>query len=72
MAQRPFRAKIANRPNVPKARLIEEFWSILADKMYSGRWMATNQQQLLNRIKSQLTEIDRDTVQTMMEGRRKK
>ena len=34
--------------------------------------MATNQEQLVNRIKSQLKKIDRNTVQIIMEGRRKK
>ena len=68
----PFLPKVANPPNVPKVRPIEDFWSILADKVYSGDWTATNQEQLVNRIKSQLKKIDRDTVQTMMEGIRKK
>ena len=57
---------------MPKARPMEDFWSILADKVYSGGWMTTNQEQLVNRIKSQLKKIDLDTVQTMMEGIRKK
>ena len=56
---------------MPKARPIEDFWSILADKVYSGAWTATNQEQLVNRIKSQLKNIDLDTVQTMMEGIKK-
>ena len=68
----PFVPKVVNPPNVPKARPIEDFWSILADKVYSGGWMATNQEQLVNRIKSKLKKIDLDTVQTMVEGRRKK
>ena len=67
----PFVPKVANPPNVPKARPIEDFWSILTDKVYSGGWTATNQEQLLNRIKSQLKNIYLDTVQTMMEGIRK-
>ena len=68
----PFVPKVANPPNVFKARSIEDFWSILADKVYSGGWMATNQEQLVNRIKSKLKKVDLDTVQTMMEGIRKK
>ena len=68
----PFVPKVANPPNVPKARPIEDFWSILADKVYSGGWAAMNQEQLVNRIKSQLKKIDLDVVQTMMDGIRKK
>ena len=34
--------------------------------------MATNQEQLVNSTKSKFKTIDLDTVQTMMEGRRKK
>ena len=68
----PFVPKVANPPNVPKACPIEDFWSILADKVYSESWAATNQEQLVNRIKSQLKKIDLDTIQTMMEGIRKK
>ena len=68
----PFVPKFANPPNVPKARPIEDFWSIFADKMYSEGWTAINQEQLVNRINSQLKKIDLDTVQAMMEGIRKK
>ena len=50
--------KVANPPNVPKARPVEDFWSILADKVYSGGWMATNPEQLVNRTKSKLKKID--------------
>lgn len=67
-----FVPKVANPPNIPKARPIEDLWSILADKVYSGGWAAANQEQLANRIKSQLKKIDLDTVQTMMAGIRTK
>ena len=49
----PFVPKVASPSNVPKAHPIEDFWSILADKVYSGGWTATNQKQLVNRIKAQ-------------------
>ena len=49
--------KVPFVPNVSKARPIEGFWSILADKVYSGGWTATNQEQLVNRIKSQLKKL---------------
>ena len=67
----PFVSKVANPPNVPKALPIEDFWSILADKVYSGGWTATNKEQLVNRTKLKLKNIYLDTVQTMTEGIRK-
>ena len=53
----PFVPKVANPPNVLKARPIEDFWSILADRVYRRGWTATNQEQLVNRIKSQLKKL---------------
>ncbi|CAF1093130.1 unnamed protein product [Didymodactylos carnosus] len=47
-----FVPKCANPPNVLKALPIEDFWSILADKVYNGGWTATNENQLVNRIKA--------------------
>ncbi|CAF0991596.1 unnamed protein product [Rotaria magnacalcarata] len=46
-----FVPKQVNPPNLPKAKPIEDFWSILADKVYHGGWLATTEQQLINRIK---------------------
>ena len=67
-----FVPRLVNLPNVPKARPIEDFWSILAQKVYSGGWKATTQQQLINRIKQQLKKIDLNVVQMMMLGVRNK
>lgn len=67
-----FVPKCINPPNIPKARPIEDFWSILADKVYNGGWTATNEKQLTNRIKAQLKKIDLKVVQTMMNGVRGK
>ena len=39
--KRSILSKVANPPNVSKTRPIEDFWSILADKVYSGGWTAT-------------------------------
>ena len=39
-----------NPPNVPKARPIEDFWGILAQKVYEGGWEAKNKEQLKDRI----------------------
>jgi hypothetical protein len=45
---------------------------MLADKVYNGVWTATNEKQLVNRIKAQLKKIDLKAVQTMMKGVRGK
>ena len=50
----PFLPKVVYPPNVFKARPIEDCWSILADRVYSGGWMATNEEQLVDRTKSKL------------------
>lgn len=63
-----FVPKVANPPNVPKARPIEDFWSILADKVYEGGWEAETEKQLINRIKKKLNEVDLNLVQTMMQS----
>jgi transposase len=67
-----FVPKSSNPPNVPKARPIEDFWSILSNKVYEGGWEAKNQQQLTNRIKSKLKQIDLNIVQAMICDIRKK
>lgn len=68
-----FVPKQVNPPNLPKARPIEDFWSILADKVYHGGWLATTEQQLINRIKQQqLKQFDLKSIQTMMLEVRKK
>ena len=38
--------KPANPPKVPKTRLIEDLWSMRADKVYEGGWQAKNALQL--------------------------
>jgi hypothetical protein len=48
----PFVPKCINPPNVPKARPINDFWSILADKVHNGGWIAMNEKQLTSRIKT--------------------
>jgi hypothetical protein len=68
----PFAPKCVNPPNVPKARPIEDFWAISAQQMYSGGWTAMNQEQLVNRIKTQLKKVNLEVVQAMMKGVRGK
>jgi transposase len=67
-----FVSKQVNPPNVPKARPIEEFWSILADKIYEGGWEATTELQLKRRIYQKIKQIDMKVVQHMMTSIRTK
>ncbi|CAM4824796.1 unnamed protein product [Rotaria magnacalcarata] len=48
------------------------FCAKTADKVYHGGWLATTEQQLINRIKQQLKKFDLKIVQTMMLEVRKK
>ena len=68
----PFVHRAANPPNVPQARSIEDFWSILADKLYNGGWEASNSQQLINRIKRKVKQVELKVVETMMNDVRSK
>jgi hypothetical protein len=54
----PFGDKTINPHNVPQARLIENLWGILAQKVYEGGWKVTAQQELISRIRSQLKNFD--------------
>jgi retron-type reverse transcriptase len=64
--------KCTNPPNVPTARPLEDFCSILADKVYNGGWTATNEKQSLNRIKPQSRKVHLEVVQTMINAVRGK
>lgn len=64
----PFVPKKDNPPNVPQARPIENFWSILKRKVYEMGWEAQNEQQLIDRIKRKLKDIDLSVVQDLIRG----
>ena len=68
----PFVHRAANPRNVLQARPIEDFWSILADKVYNGGWEATNSKQLINRMKREVKQINLKVVQTMINDVRSK
>lgn len=55
-----------NPPNVPQARPIEEFWSLLCRKVYENGWEAQNEQQLRARIFRKIREVDPNIVQRKM------
>ncbi|CAF1934902.1 unnamed protein product [Rotaria magnacalcarata] len=61
-----FVPKQDNPPNVPQARPIEDFWSILAGKVYEGGWEAKTELQLKRRIYQKIKEIDMNVVKHMM------
>ncbi|KAJ8967052.1 hypothetical protein NQ317_000044 [Molorchus minor] len=53
-------------PNVPQARPIEEFWSLLCRKVYDNGWEAQNEQQLQARIFRKIRKVDLNIVQRKM------
>lgn len=67
-----FVEKDSNPPNIPKARPIEDFWSILCRLVYRDGWEAKSTQQLKRRIQSQLKKMSLDVVQSMMSKVRSK
>ena len=58
-------AKSENPPNVPEARPIEDFWSILKGLVYEGNWQAKNLAQLKARIMLCLRKIDIELVKRL-------
>ncbi len=63
-----FVPKYINPQNVPQASPIENFWWCLAQKVYEGGWKAETEQQLIRRIKSKMTEFDKQFVESHLEG----
>ena len=61
-----FIPKQVNPPNITKARPIEDFWSILAGKVYEGGWEAKTELKLKRRIYQKIKQIDMKVVQHMM------
>ncbi|CAG9826619.1 unnamed protein product [Diabrotica balteata] len=55
-----------NPPNVPQARLIEEFWAILSQMVYYNGWKAQNEDRLRRRILQKFREIDLEPVQRLI------
>ena len=64
--------KIDNPANLPEARPIENFWSILKGKVYENAWEASSLKQLRLKIKKCLSELDNTTIQGLIEGVKKK
>ena len=51
-----------NHTNLPEARPIEDFWSILKAKVYENNWQAKTLHELEVRIKKCLKEVDQVTI----------
>lgn len=63
-----FVPKKANPPNIPGARPIENFWSILSQHVYKDGWEAKSADQLKKRIVYCAKKVDVEVVQKMMRG----
>ena len=68
----PYVSLVDNPPNVPQARPIEVIWTILERKIYENNWEANNIDHLVRRIKQKIKELDRQMLQDMMKGVRRK
>lgn len=68
----PFVPKDDNAQNVPQARPIEDFWSVLKRMVYDKGWEAKTEQQLIGRIKRKLKEVDQSVCQSLIRNIRYK
>lgn len=68
----PFVPRNDNPPNIPQARPIETFWSLLSRKVYDNGWEATDEEHLRRRIYQKIREIDINSVQSLMRQVRRK
>jgi hypothetical protein len=57
-----------NPANLPECRPIEDFWSILKDRVYENNWAAKDMKQLIRKIRKCLREIPPITIQKLMHG----
>lgn len=64
----PFVPKKVNPPNIPKARPIEDFWSLLCQQVYKNGWSAQSTDQLIKRIRFCVKKVDMTIVQEMIKG----
>jgi hypothetical protein len=68
----PFFDNTAIHLNDPQARPKENLRGILVQEIYEGRWKATTQQELINRIQSQLKKFDSNFLQSLLGGVKRK
>lgn len=60
-----FVQKEENRPNLPECRPVENFWSILKGEVYKNNWQAKDLDQLKQRIRYCLKNIDIEKVKDL-------
>ena len=61
-----FVPELHNPPSALQIRLIEAFWSILKQKVYSGNVSTKDRPQLIHRIKKYALEIDPAVITKMI------
>ena len=64
----PYVLKNQNPPNAFYNRPIENFWSILKQKVYAENWSVKSREFLIRRIKKVIGEIDQDIIVKMLEN----
>ncbi|CAF4466683.1 unnamed protein product [Rotaria socialis] len=68
----PYVRRSQNPPNVPQCRPIENIWALIEQMVYQGGCEAKNLDQLANRIKSKIKQLDQTVVTTMLQDIRGK
>ena len=61
-----------NLLNIPECRPVEKIWALIEQTVYRGGWEAKNLDQLSNRIKSKIKELDQVMVTNMIQRVRRK
>ena len=61
-------AKEDNPPACPQIRPIEQFWSILKQKVYANNWSAQNRDQLIRKIRKCTKEFDMAPILKMFDN----
>ena len=62
-----FIPKEDNPPACPQIRPIEQFWSMLKNKVYENNWSAKNREQLIRKIQKCAKEFDMDPIIKMFD-----
>ena len=62
-----FISKEDNPPACPQIRPIEQFWSMLKQKVYANNWCAENREQLIRKIQKCAKEFDMEPIIKMFD-----
>ena len=60
-------SKDDNPPACPQIRPIEQFWSMLKQKVYAKNWSAKNREQLIRKIRKTAKEFDMEPIIKMFD-----